>query len=467
MNTVVVNFLKKGPAIKTTAQSRLWLGFGAKVAFFILVTTLANSESKHITLSEQWVSHTHQVLRSIEELESELKDAETGQRGYLLTSNIKYLEPYATAIVNLPLTTAKLKTLTADNPHQQVRIEQLQKLIDIKLRELAQTISLQGAGKAAEALEIVQLDLGKDTMDKILSIAKAMAGEENRLLDKRTADAYQTAQSSTQLIYATTLLTFLTVGMFTLLTSRSISAEFRQLQATEKSLATSNQELQNFVYRTSHDFKSPLLGIKSMASFIEEDIKLGNREESLINITRIHKNVDAALAVVSSTLSLVKTDLGVLHIEVITLSELSQEIVSRLEGFAASKKVTIKVDKGFKEMTVNSDVTHLTTIVENLISNGIKYSQEEGDEAFVHIDAHKDSIGSINITISDNGLGIPEKYQAQVFAAFKQFHPGQANGTGLGLYLVKKSVEKLNASITFESSSDGSRFNINLPIIHP
>jgi signal transduction histidine kinase len=163
---------------------------------------------------------------------------------------------------------------------------------------------------------------------------------------------------------------------------------------------------------------------------------------------------------------LVKTDLAILQIENVSLNQLSQEVFSRLEGFAESRNVVIKMGKGIADIAVKTDATHMKTIVENLVSNAIKYSDDEGDDSFVQLDAYIGSNGSVNITIGDNGVGIPEKYQAQVFGMFKQFHPERANGTGLGLYIVQKGVEKLNGSITFESSTDGTSFNINLPIIH-
>jgi signal transduction histidine kinase len=74
-----------------------------------------------------------------------------------------------------------------------------------------------------------------------------------------------------------------------------------------------------------------------------------------------------------------------------------------------------------------------------------------------------DADGSIAITINDNGVGIPTGRQTEVFGMFKQFHPGRANGTGLGMYIVKKSIERLSGGISFDSSSKGTQFYITLP----
>ena len=248
-------------------QLRLWVGFGVTMAFLVLVSILANYETKRISQSEQWVKHTLEVISNIEKLLSNLKDAETGQRGYLLTSNESYLKPYNDALANEAVTISTLKTLTLDNPNHKVRIDLLRQLIETKELELEQTIALHRSGNIAEALQIVTSNLGKITMDEIRAVTQEMQNEENILLEKRKSESHKTVLSSVRVIYGGSFLTFVILTIVAFLTSRSIGREYQQLQATQNALAISNQELQSFVYRTSHDFKSPLLGIKSMVGF--------------------------------------------------------------------------------------------------------------------------------------------------------------------------------------------------------
>lgn len=86
-----------------TVQWRFWLGFGTTLMFFTIALVIGNYTSKQIRLSEQWVTHTHEVLTVLEAVTSEIKDAETGQRGHLLTSKETYLEPYNSALSNAPI----------------------------------------------------------------------------------------------------------------------------------------------------------------------------------------------------------------------------------------------------------------------------------------------------------------------------------------------------------------------------
>lgn len=136
--------------------------------------------------ANNWVKHTHEVLTQLETTLSTLKDAETGQRGYLLTGDEHYLEPLNQAIAQINGQLQKLKTLTADNPKQQQQITKLYKQTQVKLSELKQTIELRQKRGLSAASEVVVSGTGKQEMDAIRQIIAQMKQEETRLLDNRT-----------------------------------------------------------------------------------------------------------------------------------------------------------------------------------------------------------------------------------------------------------------------------------------
>ncbi len=254
------------------------------------------------------------------------------------------------------------------------------------------------------------------------------------------------------------------VGLAGWLMARSVRGDYQKLVETEESLERTNSELQNFVYRTSHDFMSPLLGIKGMAEFIEEDLREGNVPEALENVGRVKKNAAALENVVVSTLRVAKSDLAETHIEPVPLAPLISEIESRLAALAGERDVNILLGDSASKLTLDTDRSHLTVILENLISNGIKYSDETCGDSYVRVDAGSPEEGRVHITVKDNGIGIPKKYHGEVFGMFRQFHPDRAEGTGLGLYIVKKSVERLDADVSVESSPSGTCVTATFPI---
>lgn len=446
-----------------TIQWRIWLSFSTTFILLIVIMLIGNYETKRVNLAEKWVTHTHEVLAKLEAVTSDLKDAETGQRGYLLVSEETYLAPYSSALKNIPTRLQELDTLVTDNPRQKRKIAQIRALVDGKLAELNETILLHRSGRTDEALSIVRTRRGHQLMDDIRAVTNEMRTDENALLEHRKIESNRVTNSSKWIIYGCSIFTIFVAALVAFLTSRSITKDYAQLQSTKKSLATANQELQNFVYRTSHDFKSPVLGIKSMTNFIEEDLRSGDIDEALENINRVRKNAESLEKVVNSTLQLAKTDLSDTQVESVHLEELIMDVHKRLEGFAKEHEVELMIGSVIHTGSISTDRNHLVTILENLISNGIKYSDKKTDKSFVNINAALDISGSVDITIDDNGVGIPTKRQTEVFGMFKQFHPDRSNGTGLGMYIVKKSVERLSGVISFDSSSKGTRFHITIP----
>ena len=134
------------------------------------------------------LTHTQEVIAQLHGVLSTMKDAETGQRGFLLTGTNDYLEPYTTARAEVGGQIKNLRRLTADNPKQQQRIDMLEQLIAEKLEELGQTINLRQAGNLDGAMGIVRTDRGKATMNRVRSTLSDMEAEEQALFAiRRTA----------------------------------------------------------------------------------------------------------------------------------------------------------------------------------------------------------------------------------------------------------------------------------------
>ena len=148
----------------------------------------------------KWVNLTHKVLHRTQAFLSAMKDSETGQRGYLLTSDISYLEPYHSGIAAAKINLAKLRGLTSDNPSQQERLVIVEKDMLLKFDELAQTIELVQSGKSDEALAVVTQNLGKQYMDNIRTNLDSFTNAELILLEQRKGDFRESRTQLTTLI---------------------------------------------------------------------------------------------------------------------------------------------------------------------------------------------------------------------------------------------------------------------------
>ena len=151
--------------------------------------------------NQAWVARTQQVRFELSQTESLLKDAETGQRGFLYTGDPKYLGPYDLAITQIEPHLTHLEQLTADTPDELAQIPELRRLVNEKLAELARTISLFRAGKSAEAKALVVSDLGLHTMDNVRKLIDEMGQEERSLQADRSATYQKSIRKTTASIY--------------------------------------------------------------------------------------------------------------------------------------------------------------------------------------------------------------------------------------------------------------------------
>jgi PAS domain S-box-containing protein len=181
--------------------------FSVVTGFAVLLVLLAGNafvlrRQLGVQMERQtWVMHTRQVLFELQTIESLLKDAETGQRGFLYTGDPKYLTPFEAAISEVEPHIDRLAQLTADNPREQARIPALRSLSREKLAELAQTVSLYRSGKPDEAKAIVLSDVGLSYMNSIRQIVAQMNQEEDSLETLRRTSYDQSAGRTIASIY--------------------------------------------------------------------------------------------------------------------------------------------------------------------------------------------------------------------------------------------------------------------------
>jgi signal transduction histidine kinase/CheY-like chemotaxis protein/CHASE3 domain sensor protein len=172
------------------------IGLMCVLVFFAISGVVAYLNLQTLRDDNQKIIHSHEVIVALGTLLSDGQDAETGQRGFLLTGNDKYLEPYNTALSAISSEISNITRLTSDNPTQQTKIAALRVHIDAKLAELKETIDLRRSQGAAAALAVVGTDRGKVEMDAVRAQLSAMAQVESDLRDKRLAemnDATKTA----------------------------------------------------------------------------------------------------------------------------------------------------------------------------------------------------------------------------------------------------------------------------------
>ncbi|MBQ4847648.1 HAMP domain-containing sensor histidine kinase [Pseudoalteromonas sp. MMG005] len=219
-----------------------------------------------------------------------------------------------------------------------------------------------------------------------------------------------------------------------------------------------NEELSQFSYRTSHDLKAPLVTVRRLSHIIIEDVNSGDYEEVELNANRIATHVSRLENLVTDILDLARADLEITEHETVVLSQVLTDVKETLSGVYIEDDVQI-IDDIDPELRVYVPRARINQILENLLSNALKYKDPCKLKCYVKVSAQNTG-DEVLVVIEDNGVGIPLKYQTQVFQMFQRFHPEVSFGSGLGMYIVKKHIDNLSANINFTSSEKGTRFEL-------
>lgn len=239
------------------------------------------------------------------------------------------------------------------------------------------------------------------------------------------------------------------------------AAESAIREQNEK-LASLNEELMQFAYSASHDLKAPLSTISGLLKYVDSDLESGNTEEAIRNTKRARELTVKLAGLIEDLLDLAKNDGIDEPFEIVDIGAMANEITASLEGSIVAMDVTATTDCG-DDPTLKTQRTRMKQVLENLIANGINYADAAKPEKTLDVSFRRhDGYGVISV--ADNGIGIPEDKQSQVFKMFQRFGNHTVPGSGLGLALVKKNVDALCGSIEFRSSSQGTEFTIMIPI---
>ena len=235
-----------------------------------------------------------------------------------------------------------------------------------------------------------------------------------------------------------------------------------KLTANIEELVKANFELDRFVYSVSHDLRSPLTSVLGLLSFIEED---ATGTETINHARMIRASINRLDDYVKNILSYSRNNRIGLQVEQIDLAAMTEETINALRNMPGAE--TLQFETDFSEsQPFYSDRQSVSTILENLISNAVKFKNGEQPTCFIKVSGHADS-EFLYLTVSDNGIGIDSKYQQEVFKMFFRLS-GKVSGSGIGLYIVQEIVQKLQGSIAIESQVGiGTSFIIQLKNLSP
>lgn len=237
-----------------------------------------------------------------------------------------------------------------------------------------------------------------------------------------------------------------------------VSMLFWLLENERRDLEKANADLDSFFYSTSHDLRSPIASILGLTYLARLEDK---NPDTTVMFEKIESRVKKLDEVINDILNYSKNTKRKLSHKTMDFTALLDEVIEGVEFNQGASQIRLIYDRE-QDTTFIGDPDRLSAIMNNLISNAVRYHDLSKEDPYIKVIFEK-TTRHILITVEDNGTGIEEKHHEKIFEMFFRAS-NQSQGSGLGLFIVKETVKKLKGSILLKSKKgEGSVFQLTLP----
>ncbi len=438
------------PSIKLDIKKKLFAGFGAGLMILVIVSLVAFKGTGDLVSNQGDVNHTHEVLESLDQIVLALVNSETGQRGYLVTGEDRYLEPYTNGIAAIYGHIDHLAELTSDNPAQQERIATLRHLVDEKLAELKDTIELR-QGSFEAALAVVLTDAGKDVADKIRVLIDEMIAEEQGLLVVRAASTSSSAKLVNLTIIGGLITGFIVTTVVSLVLASTIAGGVSKISQAMKRISVG--ELGERVEITSSDEIGEMSrSYKEMQTYLQsfahtsEQLAAGDLtvEAQVLSTQDVLGN--AFKTMITNFNELLSQVTGTAQQLVSSRDQLAQSADDAASATQEIAQVSSQVAEGISQQAkgtqeVNTAIEQLSKVIESNVEGAQTRSRQIETATSV-----SEKVSSAAVTTSENAQ--QAAYGARRSAEASQNGADMVQKTIEGMDRIKETVEVASEEIS-------------------
>ena len=444
--------MTKNNADKIISPVRVSLAVIYALTFLIIIIVSNFYSQKQVNKNITDLNKNYDLENQLNDLLSNLQDAETGQRGFLLTLDDTYLEPYERALTNNTILLDRVTT-NLEEVYQN-KFQLLKRLSQDKLNELGQTISLTKNNRYPDAIKLVKTDYGKLKMDSIRMVISELRSVKKAALVKNSASINSLRKISQSLIILSTVV-IIGILIFLFIYVKPL---FKRIIKNTQEIERKNKELEHFAYITSHDLKEPSRTIAGFITAFEEDFEDHLNDDSKYYLEHIKSASQRMNDMISTILSF--SNLGKSEkFEKISLNEILTELQEDLKLLLIESSANI-VYGNLPELYAKRNLIKL--LFQNLILNAIKF-RNKNVLPKIEINAI-DTKNHFVFSVKDNGIGIAPDHQDKIFNFFTKLHlKSEYEGYGIGLSFCKKIAEIHQGQIgVFSKLGQGSTFTIKI-----
>jgi signal transduction histidine kinase len=442
------------------------------------------------------VDQAQQVRLVARETLTRLVDAETGQRGFILTGRPEYLAIHTEAVGDLPDLLSQLKGLTVADADLEPRVERIEDLSEQRLGVMARTVDMVRAGRVGEAVALIRGGEGKRLMDAIRVEVAAIDEIQATRLQFRTRQS-EWAGSVTVIVNAVGgVLILLLAGASAMLVRRYVleiqdaraaldrmnAGLEHQVRDRTSALTRANEEIQRFAYIVSHDLRAPLVNVMGFTSELEQAGRIIDRQMTAVEtkapklveqdaLTAVREDLPESIGfirastakmdrLINAILKLSREGRRALVPETLDMSAMVKDVADTVRHQTEAAEAEVIVE-ALPEM--ESDRLSVEQIFGNLVDNALKYL-DPARPGRIFVSGEEIAGGWIVYRIADNGRGISDRDHERIFELFRRSGRQDQPGEGLGLAFVRNSVRRLGGDITVESElGKGSTFILKFP----
>lgn len=473
----------------------LFLLIGTAILIGIIVATFGLVERTQATF--EYILQERNIRRMAADLMQKLTDAETGQRGFVITQDELFLEPYKSAVGAIREEVDRLATAVADRPVKAAQMDRLRDRIRGKLAEMGQAINLMRSGEQAQAVELIQSDVGRELMDDIRSMLDQFKELSDANVDRGTEAQISATQQLQWITVGGGIAIIAVMGGAILVVAqhvRALAASRREVEVLNQGLEArvaertedlmqANQEIQRFAYIVTHDLRAPLVNImgftaeldaslKSLQAYVLNDGKPVSEEE--IREARLAASEDLPEAIgfirsstkkmdglINAILKISRDGRRQLKPEIVELQPLLETITNSVYHQISESDGSIDID--IKATRLNTDRLSVEQILGNLFDNAIKYKHPQRPLTLA-VRTAPEGRHMVRIEVQDNGRGVAEQDHERIFELFRRAGQQDQSGEGIGLAHVRSLARNLGGEITVQSRlGEGSTFVLRLP----
>ncbi|MBO9539513.1 CHASE3 domain-containing protein [bacterium] len=314
-----------------TFGKKIGAGFAVAVAFLLIIGLIALRGADSLLKNHHWVLHSHKVTSDISQVLWLLKDLESGQRGFVITGDDRFLTADEGSRANLPKTLANLRKLLSDSPEQLARLDRLQPLVELRVEQLGSLVQLRRtAGFEAAQREVASLK-GLTTMEQIRSLLTEMQAEETHLLGLREASSQRSIDMVEGTTLGGTLLAFISMTALGIFLTRSLSSQIGlavanlQSSSTELRAAANQQASASTEQATSmNELATTMQEILASSRHITENAQRVARIAD--DTSRAARSGDDAVAQAHASMEIIRRQVDLIVSHMLALGKKSQQI---------------------------------------------------------------------------------------------------------------------------------------------